>query len=160
MNILVISDSHKDTEQVGQLLRLYAKHVKIVVHLGDMADDLLSFSREFPGTQMHAVAGNCDFYSSAPQEKIIAVNGRRILLTHGHHKGVKSGSDRIAYYAEEKEVAACFFGHTHRPDEFVRGPVYFFNPGSLGRPRAGFRPTYGLVGVSDAGVIKGKIMEL
>ncbi len=160
MNILVISDSHRDTGRVEQLLRLYAKHVRMVIHLGDLASDLTDFSYEFSNIETHAVAGNCDFYSSAPQEKIITVNESRILLIHGHHHGVKSNIDRLAYYAEEKEVNACFFGHTHRPDEFIRGPVYFFNPGSLGRPRAGARPSYGLVSVSDFGVVKGKIMEI
>jgi putative phosphoesterase len=155
-----MSDSHRDTAQVEQLLSLYAKHVQAVIHLGDLKDDLLSFSRAYPSLEMHAVAGNCDFFQSDVQEKIITVNGSRILLTHGHLQNVKSNYDRIAYYAEEKEVNACFFGHTHRSDEFVRGPVYFFNPGSIGRPRAGERPSYGLVGVSDSGVVKGKILEL
>ncbi len=160
MNILVISDSHRDTDAVLQLLRLYNKHVHMVVHLGDNAEDLLNYRNEFPSLEMHAVAGNCDSFSPAPQEKILTVNGSRILLLHGHRQNVKLNFDRVAYYAEEKEVSACFFGHTHRTDAFVRGPVYFFNPGSLGFPRAGGRPTYGLVKVSDEGVVKGTFLNI
>jgi putative phosphoesterase len=160
LNILVISDSHGDALRVEQLLNLYAKYVQAAVHLGDVTADLTPFAKYYPGLQMHTVPGNCDGDIKAEQEKIIAVNGSRILLAHGHRHNVKMNYDRIAYYAEEKDVSACFFGHTHQPEEFVRGPVYFFNPGSLGRPVFGARPSYGLVGVSDAGVVKGKILEL
>jgi putative phosphoesterase len=160
INILVFSDSHRDVEAVRQVLTLYGENIHMAVHLGDHDEDLTACKREFPALEMYTVAGNCDPYTTTARERILNVNGCRILLLHGHHQNVKTGSDRLAYYAEEKGVNACLFGHTHRPAEFVRGPVYFFNPGSLGEPRAGERPSYGLLAVSEDGVIKGKARTL
>jgi putative phosphoesterase len=160
INILVISDSHHDIEAVRKVLSLYNKNIHMAIHLGDHDEDLTACKRDFPSLEMYTVAGNCDPYTTTAKERIIAVNGCKILLIHGHHQNVKSGGDRLAYYAEEKGVNACLYGHTHQPAEFTRGPVYFFNPGSLGEPRDGERPSYGLVTISDNGVIKGKALTI
>jgi putative phosphoesterase len=161
INMLVISDSHRDVDAVRQVLTTYDKQIHMAIHLGDHDEDLTVCKRDFPALETYSVAGNCDPYSTTAKERILTVNGCRILLVHGHHQNVKmGGTDRLAYYAEEKGVNACLYGHTHIPAEFVRGNIYFFNPGSIGEPRAGERPTYGLVTVSDDGVIKGKALAL
>jgi putative phosphoesterase len=160
INILVISDSHRDVNAVRQVLTMYDKQIHMAIHLGDHDEDLSVCKRDFPSLETYAVAGNCDPYSATPRERVLNVNGCHILLVHGHHQNVKTGTDRLAYYAEEKEINACLYGHTHTPAEFTRGPVYFFNPGSLGEPHAGGRPSYGLVTVSEDGVIKGKALTL
>jgi putative phosphoesterase len=160
INILVISDSHRDIAAVRRVLTMYDKQIHMAIHLGDHDEDLSICKRDFPSLETYTVAGNCDPHSSTARERVLNVNGCRILLVHGHHQNVKTGTDRLAYYAEEKGINACLYGHTHTPAEFTREPVYFFNPGSLGEPRAGERPSYGLVTVSDDGVIKGKALTL
>ena len=53
--------------------------------------------------------------------------------THGHHYGVKMGSERLAECAGERGADVALFGHTHRR-ELVRGvgtAATVFNPGSL-----------------------------
>jgi hypothetical protein len=159
-NILVISDSHKDHKTVGRLLDAFAAQIEFAVHLGDNAYDLIRFEPLYPGIKIKAVDGNCDPGTCASDELIFEVNGRRVLLTHGHNFNNKLSLDRLMYYAEEKEVAVCLFGHTHRPTLFERGPVLFFNPGSLGEPPYGCQPSYGLLSVSAQGVFKGKIITL
>lgn len=160
MTILVISDSHRSVEPVHGLLRLYAPSVGIAVHLGDNADDLLRFQREFPSVVMHAVKGNCDHGPSGEPEKIISVNGRRLLLTHGHRFNVKLSADRLAYYAQEKEANACLFGHTHQPAVFDLGGVLFMNPGSVSQPRLHSQAGYGLLSVSEQGILKAVTMPM
>lgn len=160
--LLVISDTHRIVKPIRYLLTLYNKKIKMAIHLGDHTDDLLRFAGEFPALEMCAVAGNCDYEIGVgiDSERILHINGKRILLTHGHHHNVKMGTDRLAYYAEEKEADACLFGHTHAPTAFEVGPIAFMNPGSLGRPRLGTPPAYGLLSVSDQGVIRTTLMTL
>lgn len=158
MNILVISDSHRATEPIRQILKIYAGQVSMALHLGDHAQDLLRFQGAFPHIAMHAVAGNCD--SGGEPEKLLTLHGRRILLTHGHRHQVKMSVDRLMYYAEEKEADACLFGHTHVPAVFDAGPVLFMNPGSIGQPRMGALPGYGLLRISELGVLKAVTLNL
>jgi hypothetical protein len=160
MNILVFSDSHRRHEPIRKLLDIYAGEVKLALHLGDHTNDLLRYEHEYPNYEFRGVAGNCDFGAVSPKELLMSVYGRGILLMHGHTRQVKSNYDRIAYYAEEKGVNACLFGHTHKPALFERGPVLFFNPGSVSEPRGGDKASYGILSVSEQGVIKGKVLYL
>ena len=59
--------------------------------------------------------------------------GVLFFYTHGHHYGVKMGSERLAECAGERGADVALFGHTHRR-ELVRGvgtAATVFNPGSL-----------------------------
>lgn len=159
MNILVLSDSHRDIKSVNRLLEIYAKQISVAAHLGDHAQDLLRFQNAYPKLRMLAVAGNCDGVSAAPDECLFRVNGRAILLTHGHKQQVKSNTLRLEYFAMENEADACLFGHTHCPASFDAGRVMFLNPGSIGYPRPGGFASYALVSVSDEGVIRGTILQ-
>ena len=159
MNILVLSDSHRAHVPVRKLLSVYEKQIGFAVHLGDHADDLLRYENDYPKIKMYAVPGNCDYPSFGETETVLRVNGKKILLTHGHRQAVKMSLDRIGYYALERGVDACLFGHTHEPVIFDVQSVFFMNPGSLGRPNRG-KPGYGLLRVTDEGVITGALLTL
>jgi len=161
MKILLISDTHGKTVALEALLEQYANEVQAVCHMGDHEDDLLKFQRNYPQLNMFAVKGNCDYSFSTPQEQILT-GDKRILMVHGHQQGVKMGLDRLAYYAKEKAVDACFFGHTHQPFQGVIGSVFMMNPGSLTQPRgAAKQKSYGLVEISrESKEIKGEIILL
>ena len=159
MNILVISDSHHNHFPVKKLLTLYEKQIGFAVHLGDHDEDLLRYKRDFPHIEMQAVEGNCDGHCFADSHIILRINGKKILLIHGHLQNVKMGLTRLGFYAQEKEVDACLFGHTHKPVMFDDGPIFFMNPGSIGRPVYGEKPGYGLLRISDEGVIHGTLMN-
>jgi putative phosphoesterase len=165
MTFLVVSDSHRDHLTVRRLLETYGTGIGAAIHLGDYADDLARYRGEFPGIDFYAVAGNGERFLGPPgvfggAEFETDVNGARILLLHGHAQSVKMGYDRLIYYAMERGASACLFGHTHVPALFENGPILFMNPGSLGRPRPGGRPGYGLLRVSDSGVASGSLHNL
>jgi predicted phosphodiesterase len=65
--------------------------------------------------------------------------------------GVKSGLTRITYYAKEKGVDACFFGHTHELTVFHESGIFFMNPGSLNFPRSLEKGSCGIVTISSEG---------
>ena len=159
MKILVFSDSHGKVEPIPYLLDNYKGEVETVVHLGDNVDDLLQLQSDYSDINFVAVAGNCDFGTRAPRERILVFGSKKILLMHGHSHGVKSQYDRLMYYALEKEVDACLFGHSHFPIVFRHESVFFMNPGSLSEPR-GNKAGYGLLCIDSNGNITGRLIEL
>jgi hypothetical protein len=117
---------------------------------------------------MVAVAGNCD-YSNVEPERILAFTPcadsdkgvvKKILLTHGHTFGVRISLDRLAYYAKEKGVDACFYGHTHIPIAIEHGGIFMLNPGSPSSPRGDSKASYAIVEVSPEGEITGRLFNI
>ncbi len=92
-----------------------------------------------------AVHGNCD-PSTYPLDKgtlyfsemiELKVNGRGILITHGHNQGVDWGVETLGLEMQVSECNTAFYGHTHvaREDNFKNFKIV--NPGSCSRPRGG-----------------------
>jgi len=163
MKVLVVSDSHGNSGIVRMLLETYKHKVQTVVHLGDNAKDLMQFDTDYPSLNFLAVAGNCDFFGGLPNERILTIGDatpRQVLLLHGHKLNVKSSYDRLMYYAREREVDACLFGHSHMPFVYVHESVFFMNPGSVGEPRGGSKAGYGILTIDDEGNIAGEVLEI
>ena len=118
--------------------------VQAVCFLGDGLRDVeaLPLGR----AMLYDVRGNCDWSTQAdvPTERTVSLEGHRLLLTHGHLYGVKSGIGALATYAARLGADIVLFGHTHTPcdtvidaGEVVGGvtltrPMHLFNPGSIG----------------------------
>ncbi|MCL2839997.1 MAG: metallophosphoesterase [Defluviitaleaceae bacterium] len=162
MRLLLISDTHGRTSALEALLIQYAFEVDLVCHMGDHAKDMLKFQSKYPSLQMVVVAGNCDYEHGLFSEQIINIGNKRILITHGHFQNVKSNLQNLVYYAQEKNVDGCFFGHTHQPICDRINEIFIINPGSLTEPRGGVkRPSYGIVNIDeDTGEIKGEIINI
>lgn len=102
--IAVISDSHNRKEYIEAFIRLASEeHFDYIFHLGDYTEDAQRI-RDRLNTPVSAVCGNCDLYSfyQEEKEKRLTIEGKRILLTHGHRHGVKWGDTALSYYAEER----------------------------------------------------------
>lgn len=137
--IFIVSDTHGDLSRAAEALR-QEEPVDYIFHLGDNVRD----AAHLTGTGLViSVLGNCDFGGASLSERI-SIGGKSLLLTHGHSQGVKYGLNRLAYFAQEREADAVFFGHTHIPViEYYNG-ILLMNPGSISLPRSG-KPTYGIV---------------
>lgn len=158
MKLLIFSDSHGRLENARNVLRRLGGRMDMVCHLGDHDSDAEELQREFPALPFHIVQGNNDFYTSAPQKKMLRAGGRAILLTHGHRQRVHWNPDTIAYWAEEQGADIVLFGHTHIPLWDGRGRVALFNPGSISLPRDGGLPTFGILTIEN-GRMEGAVME-
>ena len=77
-----------------------------------------------------AVAGNCDYGSTARTEWLLELEGVRILLTHGHGYAVKQGTGALLRRARELEAQVVLFGHTHQRLLEEADGVLLINPGS------------------------------
>ena len=147
MTLLVLSDSHGRPDLIEEAIRRVRPDG--ILFAGDGLRDLSRVEIPCP---LWAVAGNCDWLTTPliinggvfePQtEELVTVEGIRILLTHGHRYGVKSGPTAAAYRAKELGADMLVYGHTHVPVEYrlppAEGsdesskPLILFNPGSIG----------------------------
>lgn len=144
MRILVISDSHGNIRQVERALQ-DTPQAKIVIHLGDGADDITDLEFVFPEKQFYQVAGNCDRGCILLPEQEFSVLNKRIFITHGHAYSVKTGLHCVKTEAHRRQADIVLFGHTHLPVTEYDNGLYLFNPGSL----SGTNPTYGLLEITE-----------
>ena len=86
-----------------------------VIHLGDLISDAEEISYLYPKLPVCMVPGNCDGWTTVPSIKQITLQGRSILLSHGHLWGVKSGCDAAIARARAAGADILLFGHTHQP---------------------------------------------
>lgn len=142
MKILVFSDSHRSRS--GMYAAIDRHQPQQVIHLGDIMPDAEEVAEHYPQLPFCMVPGNCDgWVLSTPVKKQITLGGKSILLSHGHHWGVKSGYD--AAIADARAVGAdiLLFGHTHIPLlEQLEDGLWMMNPGPASS-------SYGLIEIED-----------
>lgn len=165
MRLLVVSDSHGRYERLSSLLDRQ-KGIDALIFLGDGLSDLERADAYSRGISVFAVRGNCDFPSSltrerASEEMTLCFEGYRLLLMHGHTRGVKYGLDNAIYAASERKADILLFGHTHEcvekyipeGEEYsLDKPLRIFNPGSLGASGDGYGH-FGLIEIRKNGVL-------
>ncbi len=109
-------------------------------------DDAEEVAQHYPKLPFCMVPGNCDGWTTAPVKKQIVLEGKSILLSHGHRWGVKSGY--AAALADARAVGAdiLLFGHTHRAVcEQQEDGLWMMNPGAS-------RSSYGLIQIEDGSI--------
>ena len=163
MDILVFSDSHGNVEKMREALQRQVNAPHAVLFLGDGLGDIKAIDFKCP---IYAVSGNCDFCSvfmpsDEPDERVIMLSGKRIMMTHGHKYSVKSGLSRVFSVAAEREVDILLFGHTHEKAEMffpkgtdlfgieIKKDLYVMNPGSIG----GYPSSFGCISIDGVGNI-------
>ena len=145
--ILLFSDSHGRTENIKKILR-QIPDIDYVLFLGDCLRDIYPVEQANPEIHFHYVPGNNDFGSSVPGEKMIAIDGVRIFMAHGHQYQVKMTNNRISYRTEELQCQIGLFGHTHRAAKLQEGGILLLNPGSISLPYGG-APSYGIIEIEN-----------
>lgn len=140
--ILVLSDSHGDVNNM--VTAVNRTHPDMIIHLGDCWADAERLHSQFPLVPMEQVPGNCDCRQEM-QERVLLIEGKRVLICHGHTFNVKAGALTLQYAAQEKRVDIAMFGHTHRVFCDRHNQIVYFNPGSIGSPPYGIPASYGIV---------------
>ena len=154
MKILVLSDSHGNLANMETAVE--REQPDMIFHLGDCWRDAERLAEEYPDIPMEHVPGNCDCRPEEPAEKLVFPGDCRVLLCHGHTYGVKTSLLAAGLKAEQENLDAFLFGHTHKSLVDRRGKTLFLNPGTIGR---GARPTYGVLTAED-GKIDGRTVFL
>jgi len=161
VKLLIFSDSHGRIGSMQAVLEKMAGYIDVVLHLGDNVNDIKRLNQvctSASSLNFFYVPGNCDYHNKT--DEIIELNGRRILLTHGHVQNVKQGLDILRKTAAKNNVDACFFGHTHVAHiEFFKD-ILILNPGSISFPRGRHGASYAVVEVPANGRFYGNVVEL
>ncbi len=150
MKILIVSDTHGRHENLEKVLE-QEKPIDMLIHLGDTegGEDYIEVIAE---CETEIVAGNNDFFSDLPMEKIIYVEDYKIFLTHGHYLQVYSGTGRLREEAACRGANMVMYGHTHYPMIEEDEDMIILNPGSLSYPRQeGRRPSYIVMEIDESG---------
>lgn len=123
--ILLISDSHGDSDTCHDLFAKYVGKVDMMIHCGDVCDYTDMVERDYL-----CVLGNND-YANYPKEKILKIEDRTILVTHGTRLTDYTDQKRLAAYAKSKDCDTVFYGHTHIPKHIITNGIELINPGSI-----------------------------
>ena len=156
MLCLVFSDSHGNSRNM-EIALSKNRSCEVVFFLGDGLSDISGIIPKYPTISFICVRGNCDStYAlslvNVPDTDSVTLLGKRIVLTHGHLFGAKSGEGGLISLAKKTEADILLFGHTHEEQEkYVSGdrPFYLFNPGSI----SGCSPTYGVINITESGIL-------
>jgi putative phosphoesterase len=148
MKIIVFSDSHRDVDTM--IIATNYEKPDMIIHLGDYVRDAIKLHAAFSDIPIKIVKGNGDFTTHYKNEEILIVNGKKILLTHGHRHGVKLGVSRIVTYGLYSDMDIVLFGHTHFPYLQQHEDAWFMNPGSSGVIQGrNCDTTYGIITFND-----------
>ena len=147
MKLLVMSDSHRNIDNMRQAADQTSPDA--IVHLGDHIGDARKLMQQLPDTVFYAVGGNCDFLGSGENELFLTLGNVKILMTHGHIYGVKSGDARLIERARQLNADVALYGHTHRASlRHVHG-IWFMCPGQMERHSKNHAASYGIVTIED-----------
>lgn len=159
MKILVVSDSHNMVlnSQI-ETIRTYGTF-DMLVHCGDKYKDAGKFASMLNIDKVYTVPGNCDIApSNMPLILTEIIDGKKIIITHGHLHGVKSSIAYIKDYAKEVNADIVLYGHTHCAQNEIIDNILFFNPGSTIAPKCGDE-SFGIIEILD-GKVESKIISL
>lgn len=158
-NILVISDTHGRSDAIQAVIAKLPFRPAMLLFLGDGLRDFNILDRSLTdGIDIYKVAGNVDIYSfDEPTERMVDVDGCRILMMHGNLYSVEYGQGRAIRRAAELGADVLLFGHTHKCCSYTVSAsemgstksLIVGNPGSLGEPRDRMERSYGLLTVRD-----------
>ncbi len=146
MRIGVISDTHG---MINKALRTLPKigDVNFIIHLGDYLEDS-KYLREHAETEIISIKGNCDNDPEEKWERVLSLGSHNIFAVHGHQYGVKMGLTRLYYRTLELGCNIALYGHTHIPIITKYEEVIIMNPGSIGIPRGGSKPSFGIIEIN------------
>lgn len=158
MKIAVISDSHNVTSAI-EAVKPYIDGVDIVMHLGDGVENVKDITNEFNG-EVYAVKGNCDFGDNYPNERIVEVLDRKILMCHGHFYNVKMNLNNIFYRGKELGVDIVLFGHSHLCIIEKKDDLILMNPGSISNGIGKIRRSIGYIEIEEDKEVVAYIKEI
>ena len=139
MKIFVFSDSHGSIGKMQDIISRSRMTADLVIHLGDNVSDIQEIRNMYPQIAFLYVKGNCDVFglaSGAPVE---------YSVTSGELFGLE-------YDAARNKYDVVLYGHTHIAHFEQKNGVYYFNPGSISRPRDGSGGTYGVIDLTPQNI--------
>jgi uncharacterized protein len=130
--------------------------VELILHSGDVGgsgilDELGLIA------PVKAMLGNTDppGQPGLSEEIVIAIDGLRLHVSHGHEVGSPTPAKLAARY----DADVIVFGHTHRPLVSRLGKQLFVNPGAAGPKRFNLTPSVGRLTITR-GIAEVEIVDI
>lgn len=152
LRIVVLSDSHGNRARIRKIAEQQI-NAELFIFLGDGVVDFRSVMEQYPNKDYWCVRGNCDFSSQEESTAFSWCKDVKILYTHGHQWNVKCGLEDLREQAQKGGAQVALFGHTHCPSYKYEEGIHFMNPGSVGNPRCGIWPTYGIIDIQGKSIV-------
>ena len=152
MKICVFSDTHGHLSQIKDKLIHLDREVDAFWFLGDYAKDARALKKILT-KEVVIVRGNCDLHSHEPEDQILELRGKRILLTHGHRYNVKGTLTTLYFKAKSEQVDLVCFGHTHMALNVEEEGIILFNPGSPTSPRGNIHGSFGMIMIQENHIV-------
>jgi hypothetical protein len=150
VRILIISDTHRKNDNYLKIIDEVGK-LDRVIHLGDVEGSEYVI-QEAAGCPVDIVAGNNDFFSDLPSEKILQIGQYNVMITHGHRYYIGMGNEMLKREAIAQGADIVMYGHTHRPVIDISPNIIAINPGSLSYPRQeNHKPSYIIMEINASG---------
>ncbi len=149
MRVLIISDTHGDTDNFDLLLEK-ERNIDMVIHCGDGARDF-DYIEERSRCSFRCVRGNCDLLCRVRDSISFELEGHGIYVEHGLHIS-NMNLRELREFGEFNRVDVIMYGHTHRQRIEKTDGLWIVNPGSLSRPRDGY-PSYAILETDGQGNI-------
>ena len=113
MKILILGDTHAQDDIFLRILSA-EKDIDAMLHAGDFEGSEFIYS-ELTDCPFYYIAGNNDFFTDAPYERIVELDSSRIFMTHGHRYDLHSGYTTLHREAVRRGASIAVYGHTHEP---------------------------------------------
>lgn len=153
----VVSDTHMPDRcaRLPPALFDVLRGVDLLLHAGDVGElwVLDQLSALAPVVAVHGNDDTADAQCELPYQQVVAVAGRRIVLTHAHYpdraQELESRRDdawgpkleRRAAFGRRAGASIVVFGHTHVPMARHYDGVLLVNPGAIASPNYVTRQT-------------------
>lgn len=152
MKIIVVSDSHNNFLSLNRIFSNF--HADYYIHLGDGERELDLIASKYPEKKILNVKGNCDLASFTQNELLFCPTEKcTIFAVHGHTYSVKSSLNMLKETARSKGANIVLYGHTHKHFCSYEDGLYIMNPGSTSLPRDGSKPSFGIIEITDSGIM-------
>lgn len=132
-NILVISDTHGDTDGICEVLN--DNKIDYIIHLGDNYADIAAIQSVANDIPCWYVFGNHDLDWLEPKEILFEINGIKIYATHGHKLDIKLGYNELINIGKSNNAQIVLCGHSHMQKCIYKNGVIVVNPGSFSEAR-------------------------
>jgi len=148
VKIMVVSDTHGALLQPIINAMKKEENVDVLIHCGDKFKDAELLSKELGIKTLYRVPGNCDFDTKHKSMLFLELQGKYVLITHGHLQHVKDGMEILKKYAEDNHADIVLFGHTHKSFNEWDKNILYFNPGSTILPKEG-KASFGIINLLE-----------
>lgn len=155
MRIIVCSDTHGNYHALEKIVDRHF-YADMFIHLGDGRQEADTLLMKYPELERRFfyVKGNCDMACTSPEILISwTEEGHKVLAVHGHVQHVGYGIEMLKKDALENNCDIILYGHTHERLMQYENGIYIMNPGSASCPRDGKKPSYGIVDITNSGIL-------